>query len=94
MIAIKFIILILCILFSYIMGYTFTIKFPLSRYDIFKFKLFECRKCFTFHIGWITTTFISLLFEHYIGMLIFGIIFNIGFFILMDKDERNRYVDI
>lgn len=92
--AIKFLILILCILVAYILGYTFTIKYPLAtKYDIFKFKIFECRKCLTFHIGWILTTFTSLLFDTYIVMLIFGVIFNLGFFYLMHKDERERFVE-
>ena len=89
--AIKFIILVVCILIGYILGYILTeTKYDLQRWELFDFKMFKCRPCLTFHINWVLTTFFSCLFNDLI-MIGFGILFSLGMFILMKIDEKERY---
>lgn len=90
MIAIKFIILVICVLVAYILGYIFTeTKYDLQRYPLFDFEAFKCRKCLSFHISWVLSTFISLLFGDFI-MLVFGIIFAAFLFLGLHIDEKKR----
>ena len=43
MLTIKFVLLVLAVDLGYFLGYLFTeTKFRLAKYDIFKFKAFEC----------------------------------------------------
>ena len=86
MLAIKFLLLVFSVLFGYTMGYIFTeTKYRLSRYPFFQFQGFECRKCLSTHIAWVTSTFISLLFGDWI-MLIIGLVFA-GGYETVDCDE-------
>ena len=90
MIAIKFLILVLCVLVAYTLGYIFTeTKYDLQRYKLFDFEAFKCRKCLSFHISWVLSTFISLLFVDFI-MLGFGIIFAAFLFLGLHIDEKRR----
>lgn len=93
MLGIKFLLLILSVLIGYFVGYLLTEKYPLSKYRVFQFTLFECRKCFSFHIAWTTSTFISLLFNDYI-MLLIGIFFAFMLFIGLRIDERNKTITL
>lgn len=90
MIAIKFLILVLCVFVAYTLGYIFTeTKYDLQRYKLFDFEAFKCRKCLSFHISWVLSTFISLLFVDFI-MLGFGLIFAAFLFLGLHIDEKRR----
>lgn len=90
MIATKFLILVICVLVAYTLGYIFTeTKYDLQRYPLFDFQGFKCRKCLSFHISWVLSTFISLLFVDFI-MLVFGIIFAAFLFLGLHIDEKKR----
>ena len=90
MIAIKFLILVICVLVAYTLGYVFTeTKYDLQRYKLFDFEAFKCRKCLSFHISWVLSTFISLLFVDFI-MLGFGLIFAAFLFLGLHIDEERR----
>ena len=90
MIAIKFLILVLCVFVAYTLGYIFTeTKYDLQKYPLFDFQGFICRKCLSFHISWVLTTFISLLFVDFV-MLGFGLIFAAFLFLGLHIDEKNR----
>lgn len=93
MMSVKFLLLILCVLVAYVLGYIFTeTKFDLQRWELFDFQMFKCRPCLTFHISWVLTTFTSLLFYDW-WMLLWGVCFSLGMFILMKVDEYNRFKD-
>ena len=90
MIAIKFLILVICVLVAYTLGYVFTeTKYDLQRYKLFDFEAFKCTKCLSFHISWVLSTFISLLFVDFI-MLGFGLIFAAFLFLGLHIDEKRR----
>ena len=90
MLAIKFLILVLCVFVAYTLGYSFTeTKYDLQKYPLFDFQAFKCRKCLSFHICWVLTTLISLLFCDFI-MLGFGLIFAIFLFLGLHIDEKKR----
>lgn len=90
MIAIKFIILVICTLLAYTLGYILTeTKYDLQKYKLFDFQAFICRKCLSFHISWVLSTFISLLFVDFI-MLGFGLIFAAFLFLGLHIDEKRR----
>lgn len=91
MMSVKFLLLIICVLVAYVLGYIFTeTKFDLQRWELFDFQMFKCRPCLTFHISWVLTTFTSLLFYDW-WMLLWGVCFSLGMFILMKIDEYNRF---
>lgn len=94
MMAIKFLLLLASVLTGYFLGYFFTeTKYRLARYDVFKMKVWECRKCLSTHIAWVTSTFISLLFEDFC-MLIIGLIFAGALFTGLYIDEKKRTVHL
>ena len=94
MIAFKFILLVFSVLFGYALGYVLTeTKYRLARYPLFQFQAFECRKCLSTHIAWVTSTFISLLFGDWL-MLIVGLVFASALFTGLYIDERNRTIKI
>lgn len=91
--AIKFILLVLCVLVAYTLGYIFTeTKYDLQKYPLFDFEAFKCRKCLSFHISWVLSTFTSLLFNDWI-MLVVGIIFAGFLFIGLKIDENKRMIN-
>ena len=91
--AVKFIILVLCVLVAYTLGYIFTeTKYDLQKYPLFDFEAFKCRKCLSFHISWVLSTFTSLLFNDWI-MLVVGIIFAGFLFIGLKIDENKRMIN-
>lgn len=92
MIAIKFLLLLMSVFLGYTLGYVLTeTKYRLARYKVFQFKAFECRKCLSTHIAWVTSTFISLLFGDWL-MLIIGLIFAAALFTGLYIDEKKRTV--
>lgn len=94
MLAVKFLLLILSVLMGYFIGYFLTeTKYRLAKYDVFKMTVWECRKCLSFHIAWVTSTFISLLFSDWI-MFTIGLFFAIMLHIGLRIDERNKTVKI
>ena len=94
MIAVKFLLLVISVLFGYTMGFILTeTKYRLGKYPLFQFQGFECRKCLSTHITWVTSTFISLLFNDWI-MLIIGLIFATFLFIGLYIDEKNKTVKL
>ena len=91
--AVKFIILVLCVLIAYTLGYIFTeTRYDLQKYPLFDFEAFKCRKCLSFHISWVLSTFTSLLFNDWI-MLVVGIIFALFLFIGLKIDENKRMIN-
>ena len=91
--AIKFILLVICVLLGYTLGYTFPeTKYDLQKYPIFDFEAFKCRQCLSFHISWVLSTFISLLFNDWI-MLVVGIIFAFALFIGLKIDQNKRVIN-
>lgn len=94
MLAIKFLLLVISVLIGYILGYILTeTKYRLANYPLFQFHGFECRKCLSFHISWVISTFISLLFNDWI-MLIIGIIFAAFLFLGLYIDGKEKTVSI
>ena len=92
--AIKFIILIGLVLLAYVLGYIFTeTKLDLAKWRLFQFKAFECRPCLSFHICWVLTTFVSLIYMDWI-MLIVGIVFAFGLFIGLKIDQKNKTINL
>lgn len=90
--AIKFIILVGLTLLAYVLGYIFTeTKLDLARWKLFQFKAFECRPCLSFHICWVLTTFVSLIYMDWI-MLIVGFVFAFGLFIGLKIDQKNKTI--
>ena len=94
MMAVKFLLLVTSVFIGYIFGYIFTeTKYSLSNYRMFDFEAFKCRQCLSFHITWVTSTFISLLFEDWI-MLSIGVVFAFILFIGLKIDQKNRTISI
>ena len=94
MMAIKFLLLLMSVFLGYFLGYFLTeTKYRLARYDVFKMTVWECRKCLSTHIAWVTSTFISLLF-HDFCMLIIGLIFAAALFTGLYIDERQRTITL
>ena len=92
--AIKFIILIGLVLLAYVLGYIFTeTKLDLAQWRLFQFKAFECRPCLSFHICWVLTTFVSLIYMDWI-MLIVGISFAFVLFIGLKIDQKNKTLNL
>ena len=92
--AIKFIILIGLVLLAYVLGYIFTeTKLDLAQWRLFQFKAFECRPCLSFHICWVLTTFVSLIYMDWI-MLIVGIAFEFGLFIDHKNHQKNKTLNL
>ena len=94
MLAVKFLLLILSVLIGYFLGYFLTeTKYRLARYDVFKMTVWECRKCLSTHIAWVTSTFISLLLVDWV-MFIIGLGFAAVLFLGLYIDEKNKIVKI
>lgn len=94
MITVKFLLLITSVFIGYFLGYFLTeTKYKLSRFDVFKMTVWECRQCLSFHIAWVTSTFISLLFEDWI-MLSIGVVFAFILFIGLKIDQKNHTISI
>ena len=92
--AIKFIELVGLTLLAYVLGYIFTeTKLDLAQWRLFQFKAFECRPCLSFHIRWVLTTFVSLIYMDWI-MLIVGIAFAFGLFIGLKIDQKNKTLNL
>ena len=94
MLAIKFLLLVFSILFGYFLGYFLTeTKYRLARFGVFQMTVWECRKCLSTHIAWVTSTFISLLFGDWL-MLIIGLIFAAALFTGLYIDEKNKTIKL
>ena len=94
MLAIKFVLLVISVFIGYTLGYIFTeTRYRLAQFDFFRFEAFECRKCLSTHIAWVTSTFISLLFGDWL-MLIIGLIFAGGLFLGLYLDEKNKTIKL
>lgn len=94
MVAIKFILLVLSVLIGYFLGYLLTeTKLRLAKYKVFQMKVWECRPCLSFHIAWVTSTFISLLLGDLV-MLLFGILFALGLWAGLKLDEKERTITL
>lgn len=94
MLAIKFILLVLSVLIGYTLGYVFTeTKLRLAKWKLFQFEAFQCRQCLSFHIAWVTSTIISLLFNDWM-MLLVGIGFALMLFIGLKIDQKRKTVNI
>lgn len=94
MLAIKFIILVLCVLVGYTLGFIFTeTKYRLGRYPLFQFQAFECRKCLSTHITWVLTTLSSCIFYSW-EMFIVGLFFATMLFIGLYIDEKNKTIHL
>lgn len=94
MIAFKFVLLVISVFIGYFLGYFLTeTKYRLARYEVFQFKMFECRKCLSTHIAWVTSTFISLLFNDWL-MLIVGLIFAGFLFLGLYLDEKEKTITL
>ena len=92
--AIKFIILVGLTLLAYVLGYIFTeTKLDLAQWRLFQFKAFECRPCLSFHICWVLTTFVSLIYMDWI-MLIVGIAFAFALFIGLKIDQKDKTINL
>lgn len=94
MLAIKFLLLVLCVFVGYFLGYFLTeTEYRLSRFKVFQFEAFECRQCLSFHITWTLTTLISLLFGDWI-MFIVGIFFAFMLYVGLRIDQKRRTISI
>lgn len=94
MLAIKFIILVLCVLVGYTLGFIWTeTKYRLGRYPLFQFQAFECRKCLSTHITWVLTTLASCIFSDLL-MFIIGLFFASMLFTGLYIDEKNKTIKL
>ena len=94
MLCIKFLILVIVVLFAYTVGYYAVDVYDISsKHGLFKFTAFECRPCFTFHLSWVTSTAISLLFCDFV-MLFIGIFFFFFFYLGLKNDVENNTIKI
>jgi len=93
MLAIKFILLVISVFIGYTLGYLFTEKYTLSNWSLFNFEAFKCRQCLSFHIAWVTSTLISLLFEDWI-MLVIGVAFAFMLFLGLKIDQKRKTIRI
>ena len=94
MLCIKFLILVLVIFLAYTIGYYVVDVCDISsKHGLFKFTAFECRPCFTFHISWVTSTAISLLFGDFV-MLLIGILFALMTYLGLKHDVENKTIKI
>ena len=94
MLAIKFIILVLCVLVGYTLGFIFTeTKYRLAKYRLFQMTAFECRKCLSTHITWVLTTLASCIFLDW-KMFIIGLFFATMLFVGLYIDEKNKTIKL
>jgi hypothetical protein len=93
MIVIKFILLLISVFTGYFLGYLFTEKYQISKYKVFDFKAFKCRKCLSTHIAWVTSTIFSLMFADWV-MLFFGLVFAAALFLGLKIDEKEKTVSV
>ncbi len=94
MITIKFLSLLASVFAGYFLGYLFTeTKYRLARYDVFKMKVWECRKCLSTHIAWVTSTLFATIFEDWLVFII-GLIFAAALFWGLYIDEKERTVSL
>ena len=94
MITIKFLLLLASVFAGYFLGYLFTeTKYRLARYRVFQMKAFECRKCLSTHIAWVSSTLIATLFEDWYVFII-GLIFAAALFVGLYIDERQRTITL
>ena len=94
MLCIKFLILVLVIFLAYTIGYYVVDVCDIStKHDLFRFTAFECRPCFTFHVAWVTSTAISLLFGDFM-MLFIGILFAFMTYLGLKHDVENKTIKI
>lgn len=94
MLAIKFIILVLCVLVGYTLGFIWTeTKYRLGRYPLFQFQAFECRKCLSTHITWVLTTLASCIFSDWL-MFIIGLFFATMLFVGLRINEKNKTIKL
>lgn len=92
MLAFKFILLVVSVLIGYSLGYLLTeSKYRLPNKGLFNFEAFQCRKCLSFHISWVISTTISLLFADWY-MLIIGVVFAFMLFIGLKIDQKKKTV--
>ena len=82
------------IFLAYTVGYYVVDVWDIStKHDLFKFTAFECRPCLTFHMAWVTSTDISLLFGA-LMMLFIGRLLALLTYIGMKKDVENKTIKI
>lgn len=94
MLAIKFILLLLSVFMGYFLGYFLTeTKYRLARFSVFQMTVWECRKCLSTHIAWVSSTLISLIFGDWV-MLIIGLMFAGGLFLGLYLDEKHKTITI
>ena len=93
MLAIKFILLVISVFIGYTLGYLLTEKYTLSNWSLFNFEAFKCRQCLSFHIAWVTSTLISLLFEDWV-MLVIGVAFAFMLFLGLKIDQKRKTIRI
>ena len=93
MLAIKFLILVLCVFFGYFGGYFFTEVWNIGKYKIFDFEAFQCRQCLSFHISWVTSTFMALLLMD-LWMIPVGIIFALFLWLGLRIDQNKKTINI
>lgn len=94
MIAVKFILLVISVLIGYTLGYVFTeTKLRLAKWKLFQFEAFQCRQCLSFHIAWVTSTIISLLFGDWM-MLLVGIGFAFMLWVGLKIDQKRKTIDV
>lgn len=95
MLAIKFVLLVLSVFIGYFLGYFLTeTKYRLADYSAaFQFEVWECRKCLSFHISWVTSTFIALLFSDWC-MVAIGIFFAFMLYFGLVIDQRKKTISI
>lgn len=89
MLAIKFIILVLCVFLGYLGGYLFTEVWNIGKYRIFDFEAFKCRQCLSFHISWVASTFMALLLRDF-WMLLIGVAFAFILWLGLKIDQKRK----
>lgn len=95
MIALKFLLLVVCVLMGYTLGFIFTEDedFRLSKHRLFQFEAFECRQCLSFHITWVLTTLSAALFEDWY-MFGVGLFFAFMLYVGLRIDQKRKTIKI
>lgn len=89
MITLKFLILVGVVLIAYTLGWFLTERVRLASLPLFDFEAFRCRKCLSFHISWVLSAAIALLFPDFIMMGV-GFVFAGFLFLGLYIDEKHR----
>lgn len=94
MLLLKFIVLVFCVFLGYFLGYLFTeTRYRIARFKVFDFEAFRCRQCLSFHISWVLSSMMSMLFEDWV-MLGVGVAFSFALYLGLKIDQKRKTIEL